>query len=582
MSEPTSPSSDPSFFQRRLVWAGLAALACLPFLAALDGPFVYDDKVEVVGNRAIRVFENWRAVLGYNVSRPLLVLSYAFDWERAGLEPRAYHVTSLVVHALAVGSALFMADAVARLFGLTRPLLRAALAVGLWAVHPMVSESVVYITGRSEALCGVFVFLSLGAHAEAVRVERAGEGGLGWRMLALLGFMAAVLTKELAIMLPAAQLMLELGSSSRHRLQALRDVRWLGYLPIAGVVLTAVALRWRFLGDAASVTALVPHEVDRPLGAQLVTSAEVWLHYARLWVVPVGQTLFHDQPVVEPASLRGVGAVVGWVALAGGVGMAWRKKPVAGALLACAGLFIFPSTSIARLKEPMAEHRAYQTGLYLLAAGAFVVPLAWLDRTRLRVGIGLLGVVLMAASHHRAQVWSSEVALWREATIRTASSADAWFGLGDAHRFDKDCSSAIPAYTHALELAETDSEVTVARRLDALNNLGICHAQIGDGAAARKAWLRALELRPSYCRAHTNLGSLAYRQRNWEAALIELRSSLAYCPDNPTAHWLAGNIYYGPLRDPDKARIHYEALIRIAPRFDFAPEAKERILELTW
>ena len=75
---------------------------------------------------------------------------------------------------------------------------------------------------------------------------------------------------------------------------------------------------------------------------------------------------------------------------------------------------------------------------------------------------------------------------------------------------------------------------------------------------------------------------MAYRQRNWEAALIELRSALAYCPDNPTAHWLAGNIYYGPLRDPQKALGHYEALVSIAPRFDFAPEAKERILELTW
>jgi len=576
------PPADAGFLRKRLLWAGLAALACMPFLAALDGPFVYDDKVEVIGNRAIRVFENWRAVLGYNVSRPLLVLSYAFDWERAGLEPRAYHVTSLVIHALSVGSALFFADATARLFGLTRPLLRAAVAVGLWAVHPMVAESVVYITGRSEALCGAFVFLSLGAHAEAVRAERAGGAGLGWRMLALLGFMGGVLSKELAVMLPFAQVALEVASSSRSRGAAVRDVRWLGYLPVVGVVLAAVALRWRFLGETASVSGLIPHEVDRPLGAQLVTSAEVWLHYARLWVLPVGQTLFHDQSVLDPASLRGVGAVVGWAVLLAGTVLAWRRWPVAGALLVCAGLFLIPSSSIARLKEPMAEHRAYQTGLYMLAAAAFVVPEAWLGRMRPRVGIGVLVVVLMGASHQRAKVWSSEVALWREAAAVSPGSADAWFGLGDAHRFAKDCTAAIPAYTRALELAEDDPEVTIPRRLDALNNLGICHAQIGDGLAAKKAWLGALELRPSYCRAHTNLGSLAYRQRHWEAALIELRSALAYCPDNPTAHWLAGNIYYGPLRDPQKALVHYEALIRIAPRFDFAPEAKERILELTW
>jgi tetratricopeptide (TPR) repeat protein len=255
---------------------------------------------------------------------------------------------------------------------------------------------------------------------------------------------------------------------------------------------------------------------------------------------------------------------------------------VAGALLACAGLFLIPSTSIARLKEPMAEHRAYQTGFYLILAAVCVLPDRWSQDARARGVVGLLVLALGASTAHRASIWSSEVALWREAVSRSPDSADAWFGLGDAHRFAKDCTTAAPAYSRALELAKDATHVPVTRRLDALNNLGICHAQLGDGTAARRAWLAALELRPSYCRAHTNLGSLAYRQRNWESALVELRSALAYCPDNATAHWLAGNIYYGPLRDPQKALVHYETLIRIAPRFDFAPEAKERILELTW
>ena len=122
--------------QRRLIWLLLALVGCLPYLGALDGPFVYDDKIEVAGNHAIRVFENWRAILGYNVSRPLLVLSYAFDWQRAGLQPGAYHVTSLFLHALTIGSALFLADAAGRLFGLTRPLLRAVVRSGSCAAYP--------------------------------------------------------------------------------------------------------------------------------------------------------------------------------------------------------------------------------------------------------------------------------------------------------------------------------------------------------------------------------------------------------------------------------------------------------------
>jgi len=563
--------------KRRLVWLGLAVVACLPYLASLDGPFVYDDKVEVAGNRAIRVFENWRAVLGYNVSRPLLVLSYAFDWQRAGLDPRAYHITSLVLHALTMGTAVFMGDAVARLFGLTRPFLRAALAAGLWGLHPMGAESVAYITGRSEVLCALFVFLSLGAHAEAVLAERSGKLGLGWRALSLVGFAGGVLSKEVAVMLPFAQLGLEAAAAGSWK-----KVRWVGFVPVTGIVLAATGLRWSALPEGAEVSALIPHEVDRPLADQLTTSAEVWLHYARLWVAPVGQTLFHDQPIVSPGSVRGIGAIAGWAALVAAGVAVYRKSRVAGALLLCAGLFLVPSTSIARLKEPLAEHRAYQTGFYLLLALVSALPDRLAEDRRARGAVGVLAVVLGLATVQRATVWGSEVALWREAVDRVPESPDAWFGLGDAHRFAKDCTSAGPAYSRALDLAEDAHHVPIARRLDALNNLGICYAQLGDAIEARKAWMRALELKPSYCRAHTNLGSLAYRQRNWDAALVELRSALAYCPDNPTAHWLAGNIYYGPLRDPQKALLHYETLVRIAPRFDFAPEAKERILELTW
>lgn len=574
MAEPTRLSD---LQKRRLVWLALAAVVCLPYLAALDGPFVYDDKVEVAGNRAIRVFENWRAVLGYNISRPLLVLSYAFDWQRAGLDPHAYHVTSLVLHALSLGAAVFMGDAVARMFGLTRPFLRAVLAAGLWGIHPMCAESVAYITGRSEVLCGAFVFLSIGAHAEAVMASQRGQSGLGWRALALVGFAGGVLSKEVAVMVPFAQLALEASAAGSWR-----KVRWVGFVPVVGIVMAAVGLRWTGLGDGASLADLVPHEVDRPLPEQLTTSAEVWLHYVRLWVVPVGQTLFHDQVVVSPSELRGIGAIGGWALLMAGGAAMYRRAPVAGASLICAGLFLVPSTSIAQLKEPMAEHRAYQTGWYLLFAAVSVVPDRWMDDRRARTAVVLGAAVLALATLQRATTWSSEVALWREAVDRSPHSADAWFGLGDAHRFATDCSAAGPAYERALDLARDEPTVPVARRLDALNNLGICHAQLGQAADARRAWTRALELRPSYCRAHTNLGSLAYRERNWESALVELRSALAYCPDNPTAHWLAGNVYYGPLRDPKKALLHYEALVRIAPRFDFAPEAKERILELTW
>ncbi len=575
-SDPASSSADPAtsteLVRRRLVWLALAVVVVLAYVPALDGPFVYDDKVEVIGNRAIRVFENWRAVLGYNVSRPLLVLSFAFDWQRASLDPRAYHITSLVIHCLSIGAAVFFGDALARLVGARQPWHRAVAAAALWAIHPMASESVAYITGRSEALCGAFVFLALGAHAEAIQAERS----FPWRLLSWMSFLGGVLSKEVAVMLPVAFVGMEVLA------RGLQKVRWAWHAPLFVGALGAVGLRWSALGEGASIAAMIPAEVDRPLLHQLTTSAEVWIRYVQLWLVPVGQTLFHDQAIVEPMSVRGGFAWVGWAGLVG-LGMwAARRWPAAAIPLLFAGLFLVPSTSIARLKEPMAEHRAYQMGLYLWLALVLAIPDRWWNDRRLRVVGGLVFLLAMGATYARASVWQDEGLLWREAAERSPDSADAWFGVGDAHRFAKDCTSAIPAYERALDLSKDSLEQDVPRRLDALNNLGICQAQLGDALAARRTWLNALEIRPSYCKAHTNLGSLAYRQQRWEDALVELRSALAYCPENTTAHWLTGNLYYGPLRDPQKALLHYETLVRLDPRFDYAPQAKERILELTW
>lgn len=556
---------------RRLLWLGLVLLVALPYLAPgfsiLDAPFVYDDKVEILGNRAIRIFEDWRSILGYNVSRPLLMLTYAADFHRGLADPRPYHWTSLAVHALAMLAALGLAESVARLAGASRPLLRAAVVVALWAMHPMATESVTYLTGRSEALCGLFTFAALGAWCRALLAERQGESGLLWRVLGLVGFVGAAASKEVAAMIPVAMVVLELALAPHEGLRPrVRAVRWWTLLPAALLIAVAVYLR------ASTADQLLPREVERPLSTQLTTSAEVWRHYLRLWLLPVGQTILHDQPDVALASLRGAGAWAGWLAMAGATGLALRRRPAAGAALLCAGLFLVPSTSVVSLKEHMAEHRAYQTGFWLFL-GLTLLPRR-MEPGKVIPGVAVLVGMLGIATGLRNQVWHSELALWQEAAVRDPESREAWYGVGDAARFARDCTTAIPAYEKVVELAPD--------YLDAWNNLGICRAQLGDAEGAKEAWLGALQQRPSYCRAHTNLGSLAYRQRKWEEARVELRSALAYCPENTVAHWLLGNIFYGPLRDPDKAVVHYEALVAIDPRFEHAQLAKERILELTW
>lgn len=546
---------------RRAFWITLAVLAALPYLPALDGPFVYDDKVEVVGNLAIRSFEDWRAVARYNVGRTLLIFTYAFDLQQHGFVPRGYHVTNLLLQGMAVGAAFFAADAVLRRFAVAQAGARAALVTALWALHPMLSESVAYITGRSEVLCGLFSFLAVGAWARALRAEAEGRSGVGLRLGAVGAMVAAALSKEPGAVLPLVFFALE-ARGPRGR----STPRWPWYAAFAVALAAAAYARSTAFG------ALFPREADRTLAVQLTTSAAVWLRTLGLWALPAGQTLFHAQADLSPASAPGAAAIAGWLGVVGGGVWLGRRHPVVGFALAAAAVLFAPSTSFIQLKEHMAEHRSYQAGFYLILAAGALVPFH--RPVRVAAIAVPLAALLAGLTVRRAQIWSSEVALWAEAAARSPASADAWYGLGDAHRFAGQLNDAILAYTEAT--ARDPAHV------DAWNNLGIAAAELGDAPRARAAWAEALRIRPSSCKVHNNLGSFAVRNKDWAGAVTELTTSLAYCPEDPIAHYLLGNIYFGPLRDPKRAQRHYEAVVALAPRFDHIDLVKQRLLELTW
>ena len=238
----------------------------------------------------------------------------------------------------------------------------------------------------------------------------------------------------------------------------------------------------------------------------------------------------------------------------------------------CAGLFLIPSSSFVALKESMAEHRAYVTGLYLLAAVVWSVPAKYSGRFVIIASI--LVPIYMAATIARNQVWSSEVGLWEEATHLSPDVAEGWYGLGDAHRFAGDFDRAVEAYETALGLDPT--------HLDSWNNLGIAKVSIGDAYGARSAWKSALKVQRSYCKAHANLGFLAHTRGQVEEAVVEFSTTLTYCPENTIAHYGLGTIYADNRRNPQRAIAHFEALLRIDPQFSRAEEVQQRLLELTW
>ena len=132
--------------------------------------------------------------------RPLVNLSLALNYHFAELGPRAYRLTNIALHAI---SAIVLSAVIRRT--LRQPFFQerfAAVAEPLafaaslaWALHPLATECVVYVTQRTEVLMALCYFSTIYMALRYWEAESA-RGRAGWLTLAMLCCQLGMLSKE--------------------------------------------------------------------------------------------------------------------------------------------------------------------------------------------------------------------------------------------------------------------------------------------------------------------------------------------------------------------------------------------------
>ena len=435
----------------------VAALAVSIYLGALRNPFVYDDRITVVENPSIRHLGELRLVLRFDLFRPLVNLSFAIDHAFWDLEPFGYHLTNVLLHALNV-VLLFavvrglVEDGRLRLQGgwemsVGSARLIAVAAAALFAVHPMMTESVGYVSGRSEVLAGMFFLLALLAMRAGL-----GRGRAGWVAVSIVLFVLAVLSKEVAIMFPFVVLaydrLLLAGSELERRRRLVRL-----HLPLVAVgAVIGLARVGVFLLVENAFSAESVGRMFRYLTLQF----EVVWKYVRLLVLPVRQSIAHNVTgfiVVSALGAIGLGLTCA---------LAYRVRAHAPLLsfgVAWFLLLLVPTSSVLPLQYPIAEHRVYlaSIGLFLVAATGFarLVQGVRTPPLRPRVLLYAAGLAVLASlaglTVSRNVVWANPVALWRDAVIK-APRWDTYMAFGNALRDAGNCEAALVAYDRARRL----------------------------------------------------------------------------------------------------------------------------------
>jgi tetratricopeptide (TPR) repeat protein len=593
--------STPFRESRRLGWALGGLLVIATFAAywnSLNTPFFFDDRPAILRNETIRQLWPLSGPLnpphdGSGVSgRPLVNLSLALNYAAGGLSVRGYHVVNLALH---IAGVLTLWGVLRRT--LRRPALAERFREGaetiawsaalLWAVHPLLTESVVCVVQRNEVMGGLFyllTFYGFSRATERVSGDNTATNSRRWFILSAVSCLAGMATKEIVATAP---LLLSIYDRTfvagcfrtawrdRRRFYAVLAASWilLGWLVVhngqrGGTVGFGLGMgSWHYLlTQCRALTTYLklsfwPDPLVVDYGATLVTRlGEVWWH----------------------------GLIV--VSLLIATALALWRRPAAGFLGAWFFIILAPSSSFLPLTtQTIAEHRMYLP----LAAPIVGVVLIMSVYLRRRVGwaAALLALVLATVTVRRNCDYRTEENIWADTVTKCPTNPRAYDGLAyafiDAGRWQdaiEACKSALkvrsdysgdlavhlgqawlglgrpdlalPYFEQMLQSRPEDAELH--------NNVGMALAALHRLPEAIDRFEKALRLSPGLADPHNNLGNALAKSGRLPEAISEYKKALALRPNHSEteANWGRSLLEAG---QPADALPHFEAALKHQP-----------------
>jgi Flp pilus assembly protein TadD len=485
--------------------AGLLPLTALVYAPGLYGEFQFDDGLAVQFNPAVHHLESFThasSLAGMvRGGRPLTELTFAVDYRLAGNDLFLLHATNLAIHLGVVLLVFFFTRRMLTLSGATSRASLALTVAAIFALHPLQTQAVAYLSQRAESLASAFYLGSLLLLFAAERRERwAASAGFCAGSFAL--FALGLGAKPILATLPFAYLLMGLlpgphGLLARPWKRLALAAPFLGSILVTTVV-TLVGLNGQVAGFS------IP---SMPAGRYFFTQWHVLVTYLRLLFWPAGQNVDWDFPLArglaDPAVLGSGLLLVGLLAGAGILFSRCRSRADrAGAVGRAAAfgvawffLLLAPTSSVVPLADVLMEHR-----LYLASWGVFFAVAVLADGLAERLhrprfshfGVAVvlgLCAVLATATHFRVGLWSAKLLLWSDAVAKSPHKARAHLGLGNAYRMAGQIQPAIDEYKNALNLAASDPVWIRTRIHEKLAVALLSQGRAEDAIAAAQAGL---------------------------------------------------------------------------------------------
>lgn len=609
------------------VAAVLLVAGLLAYANSFSVPFLLDDVATLQGNAALRkVWPLWEAFSPPTNTgvggRPVANLAFILNYAATGESLAGFHAVNLLIHLLA---ALI-------LFGLVRRTLQfqsfngrfshegdllAVVAAALWWLHPIQTQSVTYLSQRTELLLGLFYFLCLYAFIRAHTSQRPRV----WLSVAVLSCLAGVASKESMVTAPVLLLSFDYLFVAGRDWGVIR-ARRLGFYAALAISWLLLALLMR---DLPARGVGFGSTMDSATYALIESTAVLRYALLSLWPRPLIFDYGVDFNATTPAAyataavaLLALG-LVAWLFLRG-------RRSVFPALWFL--VVLAPTSSVVPIPlSPVSENRVYLP-LAAISVGVILVAYHAAGRRGL-IACLALAPAFAALTWQRNLDYRSAISIWADTAHKLPHSSRAHNNLGKSYHEAGRLPEAMACFTKAIDLRPDyavahENLATVAgligrddlavkhgrlairldpRRIQAHYNLGVALRNTGDLAGAEAAFEAAARVNPSFAVAIANAADIQLQRgeaatalatcaralaldpqlataRNVEAASLHqlgrtteaiqrLRANVQDHPEDATAHFLLGSCLLNT-GAPAEAIPQLEQVLRLNPRHTLA------------
>ena len=533
------------------------------YFNALFNGFVYDDIAQILQNPWIRDIKHIPQIMSRgvwefeaekisNYFRPMMHVIFMVNYYLFGIKPWGYHLLNIMFH---TGVSVLIFLITSHLFRKSQsPVFKPYLsppfmAAMLFAVHPIHTEAVTWVSALPEVSYAFFFLLSFYFY---IKFRTTGDRSFpkGLYILSVASFSLALLFKEPAVTLPVILMGYDFAfwSGEKRRQDHLKS-----YIPYLIMIIIYFIIRVSALRGFAPVKGAI--ELSGYLFVMNIFP--LFIQYLEKLVLPSNLNVFYVfHPIESFFDLKGILSILLTGAFMVVTYMAFKKNKIAFLSLLFIVIPLLPSLYIVGLGGINVFAERY---LYLSSFG-FVVVVSlltdWVREIKLKWGIPVVAVfsVLMVfyciGTIKRNTIWKDNYTLWADTVEKSPDSALAHQNLGYALLYYKE------------RPGEAKEHFQIAAKLDPnlvenMINNNILLASKGLVDKAILGFHTVLILKPDSAVVHYNLG-LAYESKGWtKQAAEQYQIAIQLKPNYADAHNNLG-VIYGKTGLIDKAIEHFE------------------------